>query len=99
MPKVRERNEEATVLMKDDLESFDAEFSRANATYDSLCAHGIDGLCLVFFHNYQYAPKFSRFYLYALSNSAFFMIVAVGNGKLALILVISDRSFLSSVRN
>jgi hypothetical protein len=47
MPKVRERNEETTVLVKDDLESFDAEFSCANGTYDSLRPDGIDVLCLV----------------------------------------------------
>ena len=47
MSKVRERNEETTVLVKNELESFDAEFSCANGTYDSLRPDGIDVLRLV----------------------------------------------------
>ena len=50
MPKIRKRNEEAAVFVKNNLEGFDPELSCANRTNDSLGAYRIDVLGLVSLH-------------------------------------------------
>lgn len=47
MPKIRERNEEAPVFVKNNLERFDPELSRAYRAYNSLGTYRIDVFCSV----------------------------------------------------